>query len=325
MLIDIHTHIYTQRWLEILQEQSGIYHLKIRPDGQKEIFRGDTPVSIPQAGHFDYGLRIKLMDKAGIDISVVSLTAPSVYWGTEEVSCLAAQEANDSTAEAQAKYPERIRWFTTLPWQYPDAAVAELERTCANGAVGVMVLANIAGRSLNDDFFAPIWQAIDDKGLPVLLHPTDPPGADVLDMGEFDLSWSVGFMFDTTLAITRMMFHGFFDKYPKLKLIASHGGAALPYLVGRFKKGDEVEIPERRLMQKKPTDYLQHIYYDCITYDPLALEYLVSIVGSSQVMFGTDWPHQVFDIEGAKNNIATLSDDDCDAIRHLNAKRVFGL
>ena len=248
-----------------------------------------------------------------------------MYWGTEEVSCLAAQEANDSTAEAQAKYPERIRWFTTLPWQYPDAAVAELERTCANGAVGVMVLANIAGRSLNDDFFAPIWQAIDDKGLPVLLHPTDPPGADVLDMGEFDLSWSVGFMFDTTLAITRMMFHGFFDKYPKLKLIASHGGAALPYLVGRFEKGDEVEIPERRLMQKKPTDYLQHIYYDCITYDPLALEYLVSIVGSSQVMFGTDWPHQVFDIEGAKNNIATLSDDDCDAIRHLNAKRVFGL
>ena len=325
MLIDIHTHIYTQRWLEILQEQSGIYHLKIRPDGQKEIFRGDTPVSIPQAGHFDYGLRIKLMDKAGIAISVVSLTAPSVYWGTEEVSCLAAQEANDSTAEAQAKYPERIRWFTTLPWQYPDAAVAELERTCANGAVGVMVLANIAGRSLNDDFFAPIWQAIDDKGLPVLLHPTDPPGADVLDMGEFDLSWSVGFMFDTTLAITRMMFHGFFDKYPKLKLIASHGGAALPYLVGRFEKGDEGEIPERRLMQKKPTDYLQHIYYDCITYDPLALEYLVSIVGSSQVMFGTDWPHKVFDIDGAKNNIATFSDDDCDAIRHLNAKRVFGL
>ena len=325
MLIDIHTHIYTQRWLEILQEHSGIYRLKIRPDGQKEIFRGDTPVSIPQAGHFDYDIRIKVMDEAGIDISVVSLTAPSVYWGTEEVSCLAAQEANDSAAEAQANYPERIRWFTTLPWQYPDAAVAELERTCANGAVGVMVLANIAGRSLNDGFFAPIWRAIDDKGLPVLLHPTDPPGADVLDMGEFDLSWSVGFMFDTTLAITRMMFHGFFDKYPNLKLIASHGGAALPYLVGRFEKGDEVEIPERRLMQKKPTDYLQHIYYDCITYDPRSLEYLVSIVGSSQIMFGTDWPHQVFDIEGAKNNIATLSDDDCDAIRHLNAKQVFSL
>ncbi len=325
MLIDIHTHIYTRRWLEILQEQGGDYHLRLRPDGQKEIFRGDTPVSIPQAGHFDYDLRIKVMDEAGIDVSIVSLTAPSVFWGTEEVSCRAAQEANDSTTEAQAKYPDRIRWFTSLPWQYPDKAIEELERTCANGAVGVMVLANIDGRSLNDEFFAPIWQAIDDKALPVLLHPTDPPGAKVLDMGEFDLSWSVGFMFDTTLAITRMMFHGFFDKYPNLKMIASHGGAALPYLVGRFEKGDEVEILERRLMQKKPTDYLQHIYYDCITYDPRALEYLISIVGQDQVMFGTDWPHQVFDTDGAKRNTEALPKDQREAIRYQNAQRVFAL
>ena len=67
----------------------------------------------------------------------------------------------------------------------------------------------------------------------------------------------------------------------------------LPYLVGRFEKGDEVEIPQRRRMQRKPTDYLRHIYYDSITYDPRSLQYLVSIVGASQVMLGTDWPHQV--------------------------------
>ncbi|NBQ73747.1 MAG: amidohydrolase, partial [Gammaproteobacteria bacterium] len=145
------------------------------------------------------------------------------------------------------------------------------------------------------------------------------------DMGEFDLSWSVGFMFDTTLAVTRMIFDGFFDLYPNLKLIASHGGAALPYLVGRFEKGDEVELPQRRKMQRKPTDYLRHIYYDCITYDPRSLQYLISIVGSDRVMFGTDWPHQVYDIEGAKKNTKQLSHDDCRAIRHLNAERVFGL
>ncbi|MDD9894588.1 MAG: amidohydrolase family protein [Gammaproteobacteria bacterium] len=325
MLIDVHTHAYTHRWLEILQEQGGDYHLKTRPDGQQEIFRGDTPVAIPQQGHFDYDLRIKVMDETGIDISIVSLTCPNVYWGTEEISCMAAQESNDSMAAAQTKYPDRIRWFTSLPWQYPDKAVEELERSVANGAAGVMVLANIDGRSLNDELFAPIWQAIDDKGIPVLLHPTDPPGAKFMDMGQFDLSWSVGFMFDTTLAITRMIFFGFFDKYPNLKMIASHGGATLPYLVGRFEKGDEVEIPSRRLMQKKPTDYLQHIYYDCITYDPRALEYLVSIVGSSQVLFGTDWPHQVFDIKGAIKNTAALPENDCEAIRHLNAKRIFDL
>ncbi|MBM89167.1 MAG: 2-amino-3-carboxymuconate-6-semialdehyde decarboxylase [Gammaproteobacteria bacterium] len=325
MLIDIHTHAYTHNWLKILKEQGGDYHLKLRPDGQQEIFRGSTPVAIPQAGHFDYKLRMKMMDAAGIDMSIVSLTCPNVYWGNEKASCLAAEESNDSMAEAQAIYPDRIRWFTSLPWQYPEKATKELERSCSNGAVGVMVLANIDGCSLNDDLFTPIWEAIDERALPVLLHPTDPPGAKVMDMGAFDLSWSVGFMFDTTLSITRMIFHGFFDKYPNLKMIASHGGAALPYLIGRFEKGDEVEIPERRLMQKKPRDYLQHIYYDCITYDPRALNYLISIVGSKQVMFGTDWPHQVYDIEGALTNTAALTTNDCEAIRYLNAEKVFGL
>ena len=146
-----------------------------------------------------------------------------------------------------------------------------------------------------------------------------------MDMGQFDLSWSVGFMFDTTLAVTRMIFDGFFDLYPNLKLIASHGGAALPYLVGRFEKGDEVELPQRRKMQAKPTDYLRHIYYDCITYDLRALEYLVSIVGADRVMFGTDWPHQVFDTAGAIANTASLSKDNCDDIRHRNAEKVFGI
>jgi len=324
-IIDVHTHAYTRRWLEILRKKSGKYSLKTRPDGQEEIFRGDTPVSIPQPGHFDYKIRIKQMDATGIDISIVSLTAPSVYWGTEEVSCEAARESNDTMAEAQSDYPERIRWFTSLPWEYPQRAIEELERTCENGASGVMVLANIAGRSLNDPFFAPIWREIDRRALPVLLHPTDPPGVDVMDMGQFDLSWSVGFMFDTTLAVTRMIFDGFFDLYPNLKLIASHGGAALPYLVGRFEKGDEVELPQRRKMQAKPTDYLRHIYYDCITYDPRALEYLVSIVGADRVMFGTDWPHQVFDTAGAIANTASLSKDNCDDIRHRNAEKVFGI
>jgi aminocarboxymuconate-semialdehyde decarboxylase len=324
-VIDVHTHMFTRKWLELLKREGAPYNAKMRPDGQEEIFRGDTPVVIPQKGHFDYEMRIKHMDEAGIDISIVSLTCPNVYWGGEDTSCRAARESNDNMAEAQRKYPDRIRWFTSLPWEYPKAAVEELKRTCDNGAVGVMVLANVQGRSLTDPFFAPIWEEIDRRALPVLVHPTDPPGAEVMDMTKFDLSWAVGFMFDTTLAFTRMIFYGFFDQYPNMKLIASHGGAALPYLVGRFEMGDRVEIPSRRLMKRKPTDYLRHIYYDCITYDPGALQYLVSVVGESQVMFGTDWPHQVHDTKGAFANTAKLPQQQCDAIRSLNARRIFKL
>mgnify|MGYP000913892057 FL=1 len=324
-VIDVHTHMFTTKWLELLKKTGGTYNIKTRPDGQDEIFRGDTPVVIPQKGHFDWELRIHAMDAAGIDVSVVSLTCPNVYWGGEDVSVRAAVEANDNVADAQSRYPDRLRWFASLPWEYPQRAVQELERACAKGAVGVMVLANVSGKSLTDPMFAPIWAEIDKRGLPVLVHPTDPPGVDLMDMTKFDLSWSVGFMFDTTLAITRMIFEGFFDQYPNLNIIASHGGGTLPYLVGRFEKGDEVEIPSRRQMKRKPTDYLRHIYYDSITYNLGALQYLISVVGESQVMFGTDWPHQVHDVKGAFANTARLPAPQMNAVRASNAQRLFKL
>ena len=323
-VIDVHTHMFTTKWLELLKQKGGMYNIQTRPDGQQEIFRGNTPVVLPQKGHFDWALRIEHMDKAGIDISVVSLTCPNVYWGGEEVSVQAAREANDNVAAAQAQYPGRIRWFASLPWEYPERAVQELERSCAQGAVGVMVLANVAGKSLTDPMFAPIWAEIDRRALPVLVHPTDPPGVDAMDMTKFDLSWSVGFMFDTTLAITRMIFEGFFDQYPNMKVIASHGGGTLPYLVGRFEKGDEVELASRRQMKRKPTDYLRHIYYDSITYDVRSLKYLIEIVGAEHVMFGTDWPHWVHDTKGAFANTAQLPEAQMKAVRSENAVKVFG-
>jgi aminocarboxymuconate-semialdehyde decarboxylase len=324
-IVDVHTHMFTRRWLELLRSDGSPYGVVIRPDGREEIFRGETPVVFPQPGHFDYDIRIRAMDEAGIDLSIVSLTCPNVYWGGPDVSTAAARESNERMAEAQRTYPDRIRWFTSLPWEYPARAVAELARSCDDGAVGVMVIANIAGRSLTEPAFEPIWAEIDRRGLPVLVHPGEPPGSDFLDMGRYDLSWSVGFMFDTTLALTRMIFDGFLDRFPNLKLIAAHGGGALPYLVGRFEKGDAVELPERRRMIAKPTEYLRRIWYDCITYDLGALRYLISVVGPERVMFGTDWPHQVHDVVGSLANTAALSPDDREAIRGGNATRLFRL
>jgi aminocarboxymuconate-semialdehyde decarboxylase len=324
-IIDVHTHMYHAGWLALLREAGGVYSLKRRPDGREEIFRGATPVAIPQPGHFDYALRLAAMDAAGIDIAIVSLTCPNVYWGGAEISRRAATLSNDSMAEAETRYPSRIRWLASLPWQYPELACAELDRACAEGAIGVMVLANIAGQSLTDPLFAPIWREIDRRALPVLLHPTDPPGADMMDMGQYDLSWAVGFIFDTSLAVARMIFDGFFDLYPHLKLIASHGGGALPYLVGRFEKGDAVELPERRRMALKPRDYLRHIYYDCITYDARALAYLIATVGAERVLFGTDWPHQVHDTAGSLAHTGLLPADQRQAVRSGNALRIFGL
>ena len=122
----------------------------------------------------------------------------------------------------------------------------------------------------------------------MLVHPTDLPGIDLMDKKQYDPSRSVGFMADTTPAFTRMIVDGFLDLYPNLKLVASHGGGTLPYLVGRFEKGDEVEIPSRRRMKRRPTGSLKSIWYDCIIYDPRSLEFLISIAArhcSLEVMF----------------------------------------
>jgi len=323
-IIDVHTHAFTPKFMEVLKAKGGIYNLQTRPDGQIEIFRHDTPVAIPQKGHFDYAVRLKVMDEAGIDVSVVSLTCPNVYWGGAETSAAVARESNDSMAAAQKRWPDRIRWFASLPFEYPGLAVEELKRACDGGAAGVMVLANIAGKSLTDPHFAPIWEEIDRRRLPVLVHPTDLPGIDQMDMKKYDLSWSVGFMADTTLAFARMIFDGFLDLYPNLKLIASHGGGTLPYLVGRFDKGDEVEIPSRRRLKARPSAYLKRIWYDCITYDPRSLHFLISIVGSDRVLFGTDWPHQVHDIRGSLAHTAALAPEACHAIREGNWRRMIG-
>jgi aminocarboxymuconate-semialdehyde decarboxylase len=322
-IIDVHTHMFTPHYMEILKTRGGEYNLKTRPDGQVEVFRRDTPVVLPQKGHFNYALRLRDMDAAGIDLAIVSLTCPNVFWGGEAVSREAARESNASMAAAQTTWPDRIRWLASLPWEYPEAAIEELRRSRDAGAVGVMMLANIAGASLTDARFAPVWAEIERLRLPVLVHPTDLPGIEAMNMRDYDLSWSVGFIADTTLAFARLIFDGFLDRYPDLSLIASHGGGALPYIVGRFDKGDEVEIPARRRMTARPSEYLKRIWYDSITYHPGALNYLIEVVGADRVMLGTDYPHQVHDIAGAFAYTAVLPDDQRTAIREGNARALF--
>ncbi|MEY4175724.1 MAG: hypothetical protein RI900_2889 [Actinomycetota bacterium] len=325
-VIDVHTHILGTEWLKALRER-GAPTYEVRPvaAGRECIFRDGAPVTVPTPGHFDLSLRLRDMDAAGVDLAVVSLTCPNVYWGGAEVSAHAARVSNDELAGWQREAPSRIRWFASLPWEYPELAVVELRRAHAAGAVGVMVLANVAGRSLTAPEFAPVWAEIDRLALPVLVHPTDPPGVASLDMGKYDLTWSVGFMFDTTLAIGRMIMDGFFDRYPRLKIIASHGGAALAMLVGRFEKGHAISTLEDQVAQHPPSHYLRHIFYDCITYDARTLAYLVSVVGESQVLFGSDYPHIVGDMAGMLSIADSLGGSAASAIRGDNAERIFAL
>ncbi len=165
-VIDVHTHMLTLEWIELLRQHGGSkYSVKNTRAGQNAIHLYDAPFMTLMPGMWDYDLRIEAMDRAGVDVAIVSLTCPNVFWGSRDVSLRAAQLVNDSMAEQQRARPDRIRWFASLPWQFADDATAELARAADNGAVGVMVLGSIDGEDLTHPKFAPVWAAIDQLAL----------------------------------------------------------------------------------------------------------------------------------------------------------------
>lgn len=327
LVIDVHTHMFSQDYLDLVAEKGAPkYTLGKNKGGQDAIFAYGAPYVTLFPEMIDYAKRIENMDKAGVDIAIVSLTAQNCYFGGPEVSLKAAQLVNDDMAYQQTLYPDRIRWFTSLPWQYPELALQELDRTVnQSSAVGVYVAANIDGLNLTDPMFVPIWDKIDEMGLPVLVHPTAPKGSADMDLDEYGLVPPIGFMFDTTLAIARMVLDGFFERYQNMKVIASHGGATLPYLAGRLDRCHEM-IPDcREKITKKPSEYLRNVYYDAVVYTQEALQLCVDQMGEDNVMYGSDYPHNIGHMEGTLSRVNALDERVKHKVRGDNAERIFNL
>jgi len=325
-VIDVHTHMYSRSWLDLIREHGGPdYEVRESLDSPETLFYKGASFCVLESLHFDYEARIENMKAAGVDMAIITLPAPSAFWGGADVSLEASRLANDAFAEAQSKYPEHVRWMASLPWEYPDLAVAELARACELGAIGVLTLGNINGRHLTDDLFAPVWQAIDDRALPVLLHPTSPPGTPELGLSQFAMVASVGFMVDTSVAVVRMIGDGFFDRFSKLKLIAAHAGATLPYLAGRLDRVFERTKRARVNIDRPPSEYLRHIYYDSVTYRQEALEMCIDVGGSANVMYGSDYPFNIGDMPGCLSRVDMLPAAVRDKVRGENARLIFGL
>jgi len=311
-------------YLALLRKHGGGYRVKKVAGGQTGIVKDGAPFMTLMPGMFDYATRLRAMDAAGVDMAIVTLTSPNVYWGSPKISLQAAQVVNDDMAAQQKRSPERIRFMCSVPWQHPKLALQELKRACDElGAVGVMVLANIDGASLTNKVFSAIWKEIDRRGLPVLVHPSAPPGTKHLDLMKYNLIASTGFMFDTTLAVSRMIFDGFFDRYPKLKIIASHGGGTLPYIAGRLDICHANMPACREKISALPSTYLKRIFYDSVVFQQASLELAIAVGGESQVLYGSDYPHNIGDMKGCLARVDALPPAARDAVRGGNAMRIF--
>src|SRR5947208_13285263 len=155
-----------EAWLRLLKKHGGRYKVKKVKGGQTGIHRDGAPFMTLTPGMFDSETRIRAMDEAGVDIAIVTLNSPNVYWGSAKISLFASKLINDDMAAQQKRYPERIRFMCSLPWQHARLALGELKRACDElGAEGVMVLANIGGASLTDRAFISISRETDRRGL----------------------------------------------------------------------------------------------------------------------------------------------------------------
>lgn len=319
-VIDVHTHMYSQGWVKAVTDAADP-NFRIGANNAL-IYRGGS-IGRMTPPMLDWDLRIKDMDDGKVDVGLISLTAPNVYWGTRAQSVAAARSINDDFLAAQRKYDGRIRWFASLPLQYESDALAELRRAKDMGAIGVCTLTNILGTALTEPQYRAIWRECAAMQLPVFIHPTT-PFTDGMGLADFGLGNTIGFTSDTSLCFAKFILEGVLDELPNLNLIACHGGGAFPYLAARFDIMWERTVSARK-NQAPPSTYLNRLWYDSIVYDQQTLDFLVERVGPDRVLYGSDYPFSIGDMKGVLARVDTLPAQQRDAIRSGNAERLFDL
>jgi len=322
--IDVHNHFYPPSYLEELKKGKYVAKLTEDEDGNYILaYEGDYNVIVP--GHRDIEYRLELLDKVGIQTQILSLTTPGAHIEERDKGIYLAKITNDDFAEITQKYPGRFYGLAALPLQDPEESAKELERAVKElGLIGGTIFTNVEGKNLDDPSFLCLYETAQKLDVPLFIHPTTPTPSD--NFLDYRLVASLGFTFDTTLVVSRLIFSGILDKVPGLKLIASHLGGCLPYLAERLDRC-HAAFPELKNIERKPSDYIKDIYIDCVSFEPKAVEFALNYMGDKRLLVGSDYPHQIGDIEKAVKivNKIDISEEQRELIFHKNAEELFKL
>jgi aminocarboxymuconate-semialdehyde decarboxylase len=319
--IDIHAHFVDRFYVDDLIRVMKL-DVEHTPDG-KSLFRDHgATIAWTRPDMFDVDHRLGDMRQKGIDMRVLSVSAPNVYpWPANEQVAI-ARHCNDALAKYCGAHPDKFIGLASLPLADVPASVNEIDRAVNElGLKGVAIGSNVGGLPLNDARFEPLWAKINALRLPVVEHPVFP--RDTSDMGEFELPLRVGLMFDTTLMAARMIYAGIFERYPDFPFVLAHTGAALIMLLERLDNGYRLFPDCRKYINRLPSEYGKRLYYDTCAFGEAALMFAIQAVGVSQMLFGTDDPF----IGSDTSHVQRLSVPQTDkaAILGGNAARLFGL
>jgi aminocarboxymuconate-semialdehyde decarboxylase len=311
---DLHTHYYPQAYFRLIEQIGGDFAFGQSPTGQTIIrFRGARFFGITPP-MTDARKRIEDMDRVGIDVEVLSLSTPNVYFAPPERQAEVARLVNDAYAELISKEPKRFRGFASIPMDDPDAALRELERALGQLRLnGVVVLSNINGRALTDARYRPFFEECDRRSVCVFIHPMIPPNGEYF--AEYVLGPIVGFPFDTTLAVARLCYAGVFAQLPRIRWILGHLGGAVPYLFERLDNGWRDFAECRANIDELPSVYLRRLYYDTVSFSSPSLRLALGQVGADHLVMGSDYPHLLGSIERSVTSVESLDISQADKDR----------
>jgi aminocarboxymuconate-semialdehyde decarboxylase len=260
---------------------------KLLGPGAPNTVRGGDEVVI------DMAKRLAAMDQQAVDMEVLSIN-PNWYSKDRELAAQVVKIQNEKLAELCASKSDRFAGFASLTLQAPDLAVQELETAVRKqGLKGAAIGGNVDGTAFSDPKFHPVWAKAEELGASLFIHPQGVPELNKQLAGNGWLTNAIAFPLETSTALAHMIFEGTFDKFPKLKVIAAHGGGFLPSYADRSDHACLVNPggcnPDIKL-GKQPTEYLKQIYFDSLVFTPEALRHLAAQVGVSQIVLGSDYP-----------------------------------
>jgi aminocarboxymuconate-semialdehyde decarboxylase len=314
LTVDAHSHCYFHEAIDLMGDAAD----KVLPSvkGAQEHF-----IVIEQ--------RLKDMDAMGIDMEILSIN-PFWYGRDRDTAAAIVKVNNEKLAELCASRPERFGAFATLALQFPDLAVQQLETAVKKqGLRGAAIGASVMGQDFSDPKFHPVWAKAEELGAVLFIHPQSTPELAKRFKGNGWLSNTIGNPLDTTIALQHLIFEGTLDRFPGLKILAAHGGGYLGSYAPRSDHACFVSPQNCNpdiTLKKKPTEYLNQLYFDALVFTPEGLRHLVAQVGASQVVLGTDhpipWEEHPVDLIFATT---TLTDKQKVAILGGNAAHLFGI
>lgn len=325
-LIDVHTHHYPQRYLDACRRPDSGLETYVRDDGRQVVLQdGAVALAAPQPMP-TLAARLAAMDEAGVDIQVLSVSAPNVYRFPASWRASLTRELNDELAALCARARGRLRAFVSLPLPDIDASCAELERALSlEGAVGVLITSTIDRRTLDDLHFRPLLQQMSDQNCVVLVHPTTACCTE--GIRDYALALGLDFLAETTNCIGRLVYSGVLESFPGIRWIFAHLGGTTPFLIHRF-DNYYYQFPEcRQHIDRPPSQILRTVYFDTVTTNVPALRCALDVFDAKQFVFGTDYPHVPGGISKFTEAIreVKLSGADSAAIRFKTAAQLLGI